>query len=60
MIRVNPPDMEFMMSDKFLQETGIGYHAGQFFKSGIICQVDGQLKEVGNQEENKLESPAEL
>ena len=37
MIRVNPPDTNFLQGDKFVQETDIGYYAKSFTNSAAIC-----------------------
>ena len=38
MIRVNPPEMQYMQGDKFVQETDIGYYAKSFTNSAAICE----------------------
>ena len=30
--------MDFIQGDDFVQETGIGFHGGKFFKSAVICE----------------------
>ena len=53
-VRVNPIGMKYMLGDLFMQETAVGYNAGQFYKVGLICER--QLESGGDvimQEENK-------
>ena len=37
-VRVNHIGMKYMLGDLFMQETAVGYNAGQFYKVGLICE----------------------
>jgi len=55
MLRVNPPDLSFMLNDKFIQETCIGYHAKSFTNSAIMCERTNESADIEMQEELKEE-----
>ena len=52
-LRVNPPDAEYMSGEQLVQETGIGYHSGNFFRSGVICERS--YKDAVGEKRQKLE-----
>ena len=62
LVRVNPVDFKFAMSDKFFQETSVGYNNGSMISVGIADSVkpkpgdDVEMSKSGEETKNDLQA----